>query len=181
MSYLNDMPSPDDDFDPTRAAELFHRFAYRVQAGLAREYFRADAQMVADAVVDAVLLLARRDKPVDESTLYRTARIRLRTRLRAEARRQNRERIACETVTEMSSAAPSVLEELAERELYRRWHDRVAHTDHEKAVLELWLNGYIHPDDLARRTGLPEGEIQAILNRIRQRFLRERRRNAGGR
>lgn len=165
-------------YDPTRAAELFRRLGYQAQLVLRREYPHADRQQVADAVVDAVMRLASSVLPDVELSLYRIARSRLRTRHRSEVRRQIREMCvgAGDVVAAAAVNSPSVLEELAERELFSRWRDRLARTDDEKAVLECWLSGPSNPADLSHQTGLSEKDVRTILNRFRQRLLRERQR-----
>jgi len=163
-------------YDPTRAAELFRLLAYRVQMTLRREYPRADPQRVADAVVDAVMSLATTDQTVTDGALYQIARSGLRTHYRSEVRRQKREKRLADLLAEAVPKPPTVLEEIAERELYSRWRVRLVRSDAEKVVLDNWLGGLSSAAGLARHTGLSEKAVRTILNRFRQRLLRERQR-----
>lgn len=173
MSYPGGMSSPP--FDPTRAAELYRLFAKSVYRLLRSRCPWADPEWLADAVVDAILVLAAAPGDVSEQMLINSAYGKVGTHLRSEQRRINREKNVRASVTESSSAATSVLEEIADRELLRLYEDRIARTPAERDLLALWMGGCVHPADAADTLGLPEAEVVTMYARLRQRMMRERR------
>lgn len=165
---------PASSFDPTRAAELYRRFARPVYRRLQSRCPWADPEWLADAVVDAILDLTATPGDVSEQILLNRAYGKAGTHLRSEQRRMNREKNARASVTKPTSAAATVLEELAVREQLRLYEDRVARSPAERDLLALWMGGCVHPADAAVTLGLPEAEVRKMAARLRKRLSRER-------
>lgn len=159
---------------PTTAAELYSQFADKLLTRLKCEFYYADEDVLADAVVDAVMRRARSSQPEDESVLYRTARDSVRSAVRSDNRRRKWEKMFDPGVTEFRSAALPVVEAVSRREQFDLYRGRIARTDTEQDVLDLWLNGYSEVREVARLTDLSEANAKATLNRFRQRCFRER-------
>lgn len=167
-------------FDPTRAADLFERFTDRLTARLVRRYPGVDEQLVADAVVEAIIAAAAPGGDASELAMGRHARDRLRVFFRSDRRRRAREE---KSVTTDIAAAPSPADEAADRELAARDREiagrirvRVAVTNDERAALDLWLAGVTDPADLAAKLGIARADAVRVLARFRKRIERERRR-----
>jgi hypothetical protein len=167
------MPAPP--FDPTRAAELYRLFARPVYRRLQSRCPWADPEWLADAVVDAVLALAATPDDVSEQAVFNSACSRVGTHLRSERRRINREKNVGASVTKSESAATSVLDEIADRELLRVYEHRIAQTPAERELLAVWVGGCVHPAAASAALGLPEEEVRRMYARLRQRLSRERK------
>lgn len=172
MSYLWGMPAPP--YDPTYAARLYKLFAATVHRRLRARFRAADPEVLADAVVDAVMALATTAE-VSEAMVYVRARGKAYTRLRSECRRKNWEKKAETVVTKSASAAITVLDEIAGRELLRVYEDRIARTPAERQMLALWLGGCIHAAAVAAALRLPEEQVVTMSARLRQRLSRQRK------
>jgi hypothetical protein len=160
--------------DPTLAADLYERFSDALEARLARRYRGVDPQLVADAVVEAVLAAAAPGGDTSELAVARHARDRLRLFLRSHSRRKKREE---KSVTTDLAAAPSPLDVLAVRELAARWRDAIATTDAERRALDAWLTGVTDPAELGATLGTEREDAARVLARFRQRIKRERDRH----
>lgn len=171
------MSSMDRPLDPTRVADLYQQFAGPLFRLLVRDHPGIDPQMVADAVVEAVLAAADSPPPVTGVGLRRRATKRLVAFGRSEARRLEREKKYSTRVTHVRPAGPSPLDELAaiaDREFARRCRNRIARTDDERAALDEWLHGCTQPAELAARLNRPVSETERLLARFRKRISRER-------
>jgi aminopeptidase N len=160
-------------FSPTRTADLYKQFAGLLHVRFSRRFPTVDPHRVADAVVEAILALAASPAAVTYRQLYQKTRERLRSFFRSETRRLKRENRPAD-VTKSAAAVPSLLEELADRELATRYRDRIAKTDHERAALAHWLDGYTSPVELATRIAATVEETTRLLARFRRRIARER-------
>lgn len=171
MSYPVIMPAPN--FDPTYAAKLYKLFAATVHRRLRSRFRAADSEVLADAVVDAVMALATTAE-VSEAMVYVRACGKAYTRLRSEWRRKNWEKKAETTVTKSATAATTVLEEIADRELLRVYQDRIARTPEERELLAVWVGGCVHPAAAAVALGVPVAKVKTTYARLRKRLSRER-------
>jgi hypothetical protein len=167
---------------------LFQRFAPGLQRRLARANPGTDPDLVADAVVQALLQVSRRWDSYDAARgplaafLMGACRRVLARLLRAEARRRRREAQKSHiAVTRQASAGRSPLEELADREQADRARAALAVSIEEQRVLDLWLSGEKDPAVYVRALGLegrPEAdalaEVRKIQARLRQRLHRYR-------
>lgn len=174
------MPTPP--FDPTRAAELYRLFATAVLRRLRAKFPATDTELLADAVVDAVLDFAATSDEVSESAVYFAARYKALTRNRTDCRRKIRDKKAGIFVTESAAAATSVLEEIAIREQLRqreaylaRTSVAIACTPVERQLLDLVLAGKTDPAEMAAATGLAEEDAVRVYARLRKRLSRERK------
>lgn len=178
MSYFVGMPCPP--FDPTRAAALYRLFAAAVLRRLRAKFRATDTELLADAVVDAVLDFAATSVEVSEGAVYFAARYKALTLTRTDYRRKSRDKKAGIFVTESALAATSVLEEIAAREQLREREGRLARTSLagtpvERQVLDLMLVGKTDPTEMAAATGLSEAEAVRVYARLRKRLSRERK------
>ncbi len=158
-------------FDPTLAAALYERHSDALEARLAGRYRGVDPQVIADAVVEAVLAAAKPGGDACEWAMARHARDRLRVFLRSQTRRKRREE---KSVTTDLAAAPSPLEVVEVRELAATCRESIAATDDERRALDVWLSGVTDPAELASRLGIEREEAVRVLARFRQRIKRER-------
>lgn len=157
--------------DRTLAADLFERFSDSLESRLARWYRGVDPQIVADAVVEAILAAAQPGGDTSEWAMARYARDRLRVFLRSQSRRKKREE---KSVTTDIAAAPSPLEVLEVRELAANCREIIATTEVERRALDVWLTGVTDPAELAAKLGIERQDAVRVLARFRQRIKRER-------
>jgi RNA polymerase sigma factor (sigma-70 family) len=170
----------------TFAADLFEEHAAAVVAGLSARHPTVDPQVIADAVVRAILDISAAPERLDarrgslRSLLTGAARRALRDALRSQRRRQRREqKKAIDPVTAAASAARSPLDKLADRELVDRVRAALGLTPEEERALDLWLLGETDPAAFVTPLGLTglspaeqEGAVRRILARLRQRIHR---------
>ena len=157
----------------TYAADLYERFAKDLLKRIARRNLGLDEQLIADAVVDAIILLSS-SGDVTEKALLRRAYRRLRIRLRAERRQKNREKTAA-SVTISAAVGLNTLERIALVEVADQYRDQIARTDDERVVLAEWMTGYVNPEEIVARTGFPSDKVNMMLARFRTRIRRLRR------
>jgi DNA-directed RNA polymerase specialized sigma24 family protein len=179
----------------TLAADLFEQHAANVAARLAARCPAVDPQLIADAVVRAILDVSAVPRRHDagrgslRTFLTGAASRALRDTLRSQRRRQRRyQKKAIDPVTATASAARSLLDELADRELVGRVRASLSLTPEEGRALDLWLLGATDPAAFVTAlglTGLPPAEREEagrrVLDRLRQRIhrLKERFRQEG--
>ena len=172
------LPSPLNDDARTRVAELYQRHAVAVTDRLLARYRSADPQLVADAVVEALLRVAasgEHSAPNGHLRIARIARDRLRSKFRTDTRRKAREEnYATDFVTEQGSGGPSTDDAASDREAATRFRDQIVSNHEEEIVLNAWLDGHTNPHEIAPRTGLASHTVKTILARIRKRISRLR-------
>lgn len=177
----------------TLAGELYLRHAEAVVSRLQREFHWVHEDDIAEAAVEAILSAARdsRDFNPDRGSfdtyLLLQARDHVRTRLRSEKRRKEREsKKAAMDVTPALSPAPSNVDEddAPDPSLVQELLAALTHTESERAALRLWMQGIDSPADIALRLGYGSDEAAVrraatLMARLRQRIHREKLKRQG--